>query len=167
MAAATIVLLVILLAYATVTDLRQRRIPNRVTLPMLVGGLALRIVAGGQSSIVVGLVGAGLALAIMLGPFVLNWIGAGDVKMSLAIGALMGPDFVFAALLFASLAAGVIAVADLVYRRQAASTARYLFFTLHLPVRPGTALKGKLPFAPALAFGCLVAISYQVSAISQ
>ena len=166
MATATMILLVILLAYATVTDLRQRRIPNRITLPMLVGGLVLRVVVGGQAGLTVGLIGAGLALAIMIGPFVLRWVGAGDVKMSMAVGGLMGPDFVIAALLFASLAAGVIAVADILHKRQLASTARYLFFTLHMPVQPGMALKGRLPYAPALALGCLVAVSIQLSAFS-
>ena len=84
------------LAAACFTDLRSRRIPNRLNVFLAVGLLSLHISAGGVS----GLIDAGLAFAICFGLgllfYLLGALGAGDVKLlgaiSLALDASLGDD---------------------------------------------------------------------------
>jgi len=64
--------------YAGWMDLRTRRIPNWLTVPGLVVGIAANAALNGWHGAVFALEGAGLALVILL-PFVLlRALGAGD-----------------------------------------------------------------------------------------
>lgn len=82
--------LLVLCAIAATTDLRQRRIPNWLTLSLLLSGLIQAAWLGQPASLYQSLIGVGIALLagiIMLG---LNAFGGGDVKLLLGIGAWLG-----------------------------------------------------------------------------
>lgn len=72
------------------TDLTARRIPNRLTGPVLLAGLAWSGWAGGLS----GLCEAAIASILLAVPYVVLFLlaggGAGDAKMMAAIGAWLG-----------------------------------------------------------------------------
>ena len=89
---------VTVLGVATFTDLRSRRIPNWLVLPFLVAGFAVSGWLYGWHGILQSLEGAGLALAIYGLLFFLGGMGAGDVKLCIAIGAWIGPSQLFFAL---------------------------------------------------------------------
>jgi prepilin peptidase CpaA len=108
-------LLALLLA-ATVTDLRTRRIPNLLTVPAMVLGLALHAANGGWDGLLLALGGLGLGLGLMLVPFLFGVMGAGDVKLMAAAGAFLGAGAVLKAFVFTSLAGGVYALAVLALR---------------------------------------------------
>ena len=64
------------------TDFRSRRIPNWLTVPGLVIGVAVNIWVGGWGGLKASLLGAGLGLLLLL-PFVaLRSLGAGDWKLA-------------------------------------------------------------------------------------
>lgn len=75
---------------AALWDLRSRRIPNLLTLPLFVSGLAWQGWTGGFSGILDGL----LACLMMALPFVILFLyaggGAGDAKMMGALGIWLG-----------------------------------------------------------------------------
>jgi prepilin peptidase CpaA len=97
-------------------------------------------------------------LGIMLIPFVLGAMGAGDVKLMAAIGALKGPHFVLSVAVYASLAGGLLAVSYLIRQRRLGATLRYLSFGW-LPALQGKGQKaGSIPYAPAIAAGALLAL---------
>jgi Flp pilus assembly protein protease CpaA len=56
----------------------------------------------GWSGLHTSLAGLGLAFAILIGPFAAGGIGAGDVKMMAAVGALLGPRLVLFSLVLGS-----------------------------------------------------------------
>src|SRR6266704_5767563 len=89
---------VLVAAIAGWMDWRYRRIPNWLTVPGLLAGIAVNAAAGGWSGAKASLLGAGLGLLILL-PFVLiKALGAGDWKLIGAIGACLGPSRLVAVL---------------------------------------------------------------------
>lgn len=94
------------LLYAVLTDLRSRRISNKLTYPVMLLGLVANTVMGGWAGLGHASLGWAAGLGIMLLPFLLGAMGAGDVKLLAAIGAVKGPQFVLVAALYACVAGG-------------------------------------------------------------
>src|SRR5208283_1033595 len=100
----------IVLAVATFTDLRSRRIPNWLVLPFMGAGIAVSVWFRGWHGM--GQSAAGLALAaLVLGVFCLmGGMGMGDVKLYVAIGAWIGPSQLSLAMAITALAGGMMAL---------------------------------------------------------
>jgi prepilin peptidase CpaA len=101
--------LVATLVVAALSDLRSRRIPNVLTMGALMVALALRSAAG-PDALVAGLLGAGLALAVMLPLFAMNGVGGGDAKLLIMVGAFLGPAAFVVALLATAIVGGVMSL---------------------------------------------------------
>ena len=75
---------------AAICDTRTRKVPNRLTVPALVGGIIFRLVADGTP----GLGEAGLGFVIGFGTLFVLWAvgggGGGDVKLMGALGVWLG-----------------------------------------------------------------------------
>lgn len=152
----------LLAAAAGWTDWRSRRIPNWLTLPGLLLGIAANSLARGWMGTKDSLLGAGLGLGLLL-PFVLiRSLGGGDWKLMGALGAFLGPRNLVAVLLGTVLVAGAMAVVLVVWNKRVRQTVRNLghmlaaFFTLHLP---GPELSLDNPEALKVPFGVAVAIT--------
>ena len=87
-------------------DWRSRRIPNWWVVLGGLGALALTVPFGAGGS-----AAAGVAVAFGVGivPFALRALGAGDVKASMVVGAIVGPTGIAAVLLSTALLCGGIA----------------------------------------------------------
>jgi prepilin peptidase CpaA len=96
---------------AAVLDFRSFRVPNALTAPLLIGGLAMQTVAGGAAGLGSGLGGVIVAFAALIGFYAIGAMGAGDVKLGLAVGAWLGVEAMLGALLVAALAGGVYVLA--------------------------------------------------------
>jgi len=149
-------------AISTVIDLRTRRVPNRLTLTIALGGLALA--AGGFSGVTLtsALLGMLVGLALMLPGHVIGATGAGDVKLFAATGTLLGPATVATAFFFTLLAGGVLAIAAAVYRRRLASTVGRAIALVrtggaNAAEIEGPSINNRFAYAPAIAFGTIVA----------
>jgi prepilin peptidase CpaA len=106
------------------TDLRSRRIPNWLTVPGLLLGVAANTVLGGWSGLRNSLLGAGLAMALLLPFWLLRSLGAGDLKFAVALGAYTGPGRLVDMLLVSVFVAGVMAMALVIYKRRFLETMR-------------------------------------------
>ena len=90
-------------------DLKERRVPNALTMTGL--GLALGLRAlGGVDPLVAGLLGAGLALLLALPLVTLGGLGGGDAKLMMAVGAFLGPGHVLWALAVTAIVGGIMAL---------------------------------------------------------
>jgi prepilin peptidase CpaA len=107
--------LVALVGYAAWTDLRSRRIPNRLTLGILGCGLLLRAVEG-LGSLSAGLLGAGLGLALAVVLFGLGAVGGGDGKLLIGVGAFLGHERFVGALLLIGVLGGLLGLVEAVRR---------------------------------------------------
>lgn len=108
-------LLVLLVGAAAVTDLRNRRIPNLLTVTGFALALALRS-ASGWEGLADGLQGAGLALLVTVPLFAVRALGGGDVKLLAAVGALLGPGGAMTAMLLSAAIGWVLALVAVVRR---------------------------------------------------
>lgn len=152
---------VLLAVIAAWTDVRTRRIPNWLTVPGLLVGLAASTVLGSWSGLRTSLLGAGLGLLLLL-PFVLlRSLGAGDWKLAGALGAFAGPQRLVDLLLGSVFVAGIMAMALVIYKRRVRQTMRNIghilisLVTFRLPASRVTLDDPeslKVPYAVALAF---------------
>jgi prepilin peptidase CpaA len=152
---------VLLSLAAAATDLRSRRIPNWLTVPGLLIGIAANTTLGGWIGLKVSLLGAVVGLALLL-PFVLlRSLGAGDWKLAGALGAFAGPSVLVDLLLGSVLVAGVMAMALVIYKRRTRQTMRNIghilvsLITFRLPgerVSLDNPESLKVPYGVALAF---------------
>jgi prepilin peptidase CpaA len=152
---------VLLSLIAAATDLRSRRIPNWLTVPGFVVGIAANTALSGWSGMKASLLGAAVGLALLL-PFVLlRSLGAGDWKLAGALGAFTGPSILMDLLLGSVLVAGVMAMALVIYKRRTRETIRNIghilvsLVTFRLPgerVSLDNPESLKVPYGVALAF---------------
>lgn len=104
------IILSLLLIIAVATDIRTYRIYN---LPMalgLVAGLVLNFMIDGIEGLAWSLLAAIIPAVLLIVLFALRMLGAGDIKLFCAIGAIMGVPFVLYTMAFSFLAGGVIAL---------------------------------------------------------
>jgi prepilin peptidase CpaA len=89
-------------------DLKTRRIPNVLTFGGALAGLGFQWGYHGLPGLWDGLAGLGLGFALMLVPYLLGGMGAGDVKASAAMGAWLGLRRAFALFIYMGIGGGVI-----------------------------------------------------------
>lgn len=156
----------IVLAVATFTDLRNRRIPNWLVLPFLLAGIVVSGWLHGWHGVGQSFAGMGLGLLIYGFLFWMGGMGAGDVKLCAAIGAWIGPDQLFIALVITGMAGGIMVLCwaafggflkdlftgtgNLVFGARDRGQLRDPELVLANP------LKRKMPYAPAIAIGTLI-----------
>ena len=142
-------------------DLRSRRIPNWLTVPGLLIGVAANTALGGWSGLKSSLLGAALGLALLLPLVLLRSLGAGDWKLAGALGAFAGPSLLVNLLLGSVFVAGVMAVVLIIYKGRIRQTLRNIghilisLVTFRLPgaqVSLDNPESLKVPYGVALAF---------------
>jgi prepilin peptidase CpaA len=101
----------LLLAGACISDLRTRRIPNLITLALIVGGVGYGFATKAPSAALAHVLGGGAAGLLVWLPFWLGRVlGAGDVKLAAAAGTWLGLPGVVEASLLAAVVGGVLAL---------------------------------------------------------
>lgn len=111
------VIMLLVISIALYTDLRKRIIPNWLTFGGAGIGILIHIYETGWTGMGVAASGFFLGIAFLIIPFMMGGIGAGDVKLMGAIGALMGIHFVFYTMLWTAIAGGVISVIYIMIKR--------------------------------------------------
>jgi len=106
--------LIPLAAVVTYHDVRYRRIPNPFVLAALVGGVTINLILNGLPGLYSSLSGCGLAFIFMFMLHVFGAMGAGDVKLFAAIGAVIGAKLVVPTFVVVVLTGGLLAVVSMV-----------------------------------------------------
>lgn len=115
------------IALAIFFDLRERRIPNWLILLGLVGGVSLNVFSYGTHGAYQSVLGFLLAIALFIVPFALGWMGAGDVKLFAAIGAVLGLRLLPRVVFYAVVAAGAMALISVALGRTNSGSFRNLW----------------------------------------
>lgn len=115
-------------------DFKTHKIPNRLTMAAMGGGLILRLIIGGLPGLLSGL--AGFCMAAV---FVILWLAgalkAGDIKLYMAVGVLGGWRLCLNAAVYSILLGGLAGLAVMLARksgRQALNRLKQYFIHLFL-----------------------------------
>jgi prepilin peptidase CpaA len=90
---------------------RTRRIPNWLTFGAAAAALVWQTAAGGIAGFEHAIAGWATGVALLLAPYALGGMGAGDVKLIGALGAWLGPGETFWVAMYTGVAGGVMALA--------------------------------------------------------
>jgi prepilin peptidase CpaA len=149
----------------TYKDVRYRRIPNNLVLVTFVGGLVLNTIFGGSRGLLLSVGGSAIAFGLMFFLHAFGTMGAGDVKLFAAIGAVFGSSLVLPTLVVVALTGGVLAIGKMVYSRQISST-MFRVFQFFYGLLPGQRVPRfevpvdrsyTLPYGVAICGGSLIA----------
>ncbi|MGH9968445.1 MAG: A24 family peptidase [Pyrinomonadaceae bacterium] len=95
-------------------DVRYRRIPNPFVLATLAGGLAINSIFAGLPGLYASLGGCALAFILMFMLHIFGAMGAGDVKLFAAIGAVTGAPLVVPTFFVVVITGGLLALVSII-----------------------------------------------------
>jgi prepilin peptidase CpaA len=161
-----VVLLAVLIA-AAIYDLRYRRIPNWVTVTGVLLGIAINTVIGetGGRGILFSLAGFGVGFGVYMVLHILRAMGAGDVKLMAAVGALVGWKAWFGVFFVTAIIGGIMAFLLVLMRGRLKRTMWNVGFIVSEMGHGRPAYVGKeeldvrSPKAVGLPHGAVIAIS--------
>lgn len=153
------------LTIAAITDWREHRIYNKLLAPAFLVALALQIYFKTWTGLKESLIGALIGFLILLIPYFMGGMGAGDVKLLTVIGAFEGARFVVISFLFGAIIGGIISAYLLARRGAFRVTLKRLFLLLpflskpeNLSIEIHEARQEKFPYGIAIALGSIVAM---------
>ena len=168
----TICIITPLLAVLCWYDCKYRRLPNVLTLGLILLSLIWRICMGGWYGFVDGVLGGLVCGAFILIPFLMRGAGGGDLKMIFGTGIATGLHLSFAELLFVSLTGVVLGLGMLVFKRVDGRRLKHYLRCVFdwrydrkagaesLPDR--TDERGRVPFGVAIAIGTVITLCYAI-----
>ncbi|MCH8829988.1 MAG: prepilin peptidase [Planctomycetes bacterium] len=110
-------LVCLVLIVAAYIDGKQLRVPNWITFPLVISGLAFNVWIDGWSGLGSGLIGMMVGLACLLPLYSVGGMGAGDVKLLAGVGAWLGGWVTFYAFCVSAVVGGVMAVIMVLYKK--------------------------------------------------
>lgn len=111
-------ILALALVLALYDDIRAKKIRNMITLPAAGTGLIINCLEQGPGGFLFSLSGWIVPVALLITFYRINVMGAGDIKLFAALGAIMGLPFALYSFLFSVYFGAVIAVVMLVRRQE-------------------------------------------------
>lgn len=156
---------------AAIIDIRSRRIPNWLSLAGIIVGFCLNVFLSGFPGAAEAGIGLLLAFGVSLPLWLMGWVGAGDVKLVTAVGAIVGMTLVFPVMAGVAIAGGAAALmyaVSLYLQREplyvimmssffSGKSADKQLMSDHDPV---IEMKKGIPYAIPVAIGSLSAIVY-------
>ena len=153
------------LAVSAGIDLATRRVPNWLTIPFLVAGLALAFFGRGAVSLLDSVTGIIVALVVCGVLCFMGGMGLGDLKLCVGVGAWIGPSQLTVALVVTGIVGGCLAVLWMVKNKRLGTSldgaGDLIFGFIHCGVRRHPTLHlnnesaAAIPYAPAIAIGTL------------
>jgi len=161
-------LLIILLGICLFTDLKSRKIYNKVLLPVLFLTLVIQIISNGWSGLSSSLLGLFVGFLILLIPYMMKGMGAGDVKLMAVIGAIQGPLFIVTTAVYMAVIGGVVALLLILFRLIKTKQWFSLFhrnslmtYGMKLAVVRSHSSNQTLPYGVAIVGGALCTMIFQ------
>jgi prepilin peptidase CpaA len=156
---------------SSVFDVRSRRIPNFITMPAFLFGLALHLALGGWSQLFTALAAGIICGLVFLVFYLAGGMGAGDVKLIMAVGCIAGLSHVAYLLVLTALSGGAMAIVLAVARGRLQQTLTNVGALAshhgheglqpHPEINLSNSETLRLPYALAIAGGSLLTLYFQ------
>lgn len=165
------IILAVFLGLALFYDARESRIPNYLAVAGLAAGLVFNLTAQGMAGLLFALKGFVIPFIIMLLVYWLGGVGAGDVKLYGAIGAIMGSIFTISSLLYSTICAAIIGIFLVAVKGELLSRVKNLWFSFLCMITLGrvkyiqdlkTSDSFRFPFMYAVIPGTVLAYFYPI-----
>jgi prepilin peptidase CpaA len=165
------IVLILAVTLSAFFDIKERRIPNWVSLPGILMGLLLNSFLG-VAQLLHSVTGLLAGIGVMIIPFALRWMGAGDVKLFGLVGALLGVQWLPRVFFYSGLIGGILALFSVVIRGLSFNSFAGLWLDLKVAVMtlgrvlPESLTQGtiqrrnSIPFGVAIGFGTLAAFYF-------
>ncbi len=111
---ATCAILIPAVLLASWIDYSQRRVPNWLNLALIVVGFVVQGIFFGSTGLATGLWGLLTGFGLLIVPWMMHAMGAGDVKLMAAIGVWLGPTLTLYSFAVGVLLGGLAAVVMIV-----------------------------------------------------
>lgn len=153
-------------------DVRRHKIPNLITFPVMLTAVSYYSARHGWDGFVFSIGGLGVGTGLLLLPYLMGGMGAGDAKLMGAVGAVLGIERTVTAFLFISAMGCLYALFIVVFQRQRMKgyfrqmwiTAQGILLTRkYTPVESAEEKRPKVYYGVAIAAGMLL---YLVLAIT-
>ncbi len=160
-------LLIPLAAIITYYDVRYRRIPNPFVIATFTAGVAMNTILGGLPGMYTSLAGCALAFVLMFILHIFGAMGAGDVKLFAAIGAVTGVQLVVPTFLVVVLTGGLLAIVSILRAGRVVST-MHRVLQIFVGMLPGwqmpkfavpTDRRYTIPYGVAITLGSIISIT--------
>ena len=92
-----ILFLLSILSISAIIDFRAQKIPNLITLPAVIIALLYHFFTNGIDGLTFSALGLAAGIGLLIIPYMLGGMGAGDAKLMGAVGAILGTKSVFTA----------------------------------------------------------------------
>lgn len=162
------IVLVAVVLIAAAYDLRFRRIPNWLSVSGVIAGFAVNTMLSGRQGLATACLGLACAFLVYVPLYLVRAMGAGDVKLMGAVGAIAGAGNWIAILLVTAIIGGIVSLVVIAARKRFHQTlsnltvigAELLHFRMpfatekRLDIRSSEALR--LPHAAVIAAGSIV-----------
>jgi prepilin peptidase CpaA len=157
------IVLVIILLISLITDIKTRKILNSVTFPSIFFAFLYYLTVHGFEGLIFSGKGFLTGMGLLLIPYILGGMGAGDVKLMAAIGALMGTTFVFYSFIYTALIGGGIALLLIIKNNGLINSINSLFYNVvffksnlgSVIITQGKKEKISFPYGVAIVLGTL------------
>ena len=160
--------LLILMALAVISDFKTYKIKNVFVLPFVAAGLVTNLVLTGTGGLLDSALGALVPVILLFFLYSLRMLGAGDIKLFSAIGAVAGLRFGLFTMAYALISGGIIALVLIAVRRNGAARLKHLHIYLKsslltLSFQPYTSFEdksdgAKFHMSAAAAAGVIIAL---------
>jgi prepilin peptidase CpaA len=118
--------LLTIILVAAFFDIKERRIPNWIILFGLIAGVVLGAFQS-STQLISNVTGFFAGIMALMIPFAFGWMGAGDVKLFAAVGALLGYKTLPRVFFYSCMVAGAIALTTLAFGRARQMSFKHLW----------------------------------------
>ena len=131
------VLAVAVAVCAAISDVKERRVPNRLTYSAIVAGLILQATLHGWKGLMFSAGGTLLFGGVFMLFYLVRTMGAGDVKLAGALGSIVGSSATVPVMFATALAGGALAIWFMVLSGRTAETLRNTLSVVGFHLRHG------------------------------
>jgi prepilin peptidase CpaA len=164
------IFLLSVLITAVIYDLRFQKIPNWLTFSTFILALAYHTISYGIFGLIFSVEGCIIGILLLIVPYLMGGMGAGDAKLMGAVGALLGPKGIVIAFILTAVVGGFYAVAVLAYNGNLKATCRRYLFSIKAFIMTRKIIcmppseqerNPRLKYGVAIALGTMLSVTFK------